>query len=87
MSGRVALVTGGSRGIGKAIAKALIRDGCRVVIADVDQESLASCEAELNTDGNVKAVCGDVTSHDDVAAAVKSCVETFGNLHILVNNA
>lgn len=87
MSGRVALVTGGSRGIGKAIAKALKRDGCRVVIADVDRESLGSCEAELGTDGSVKTVYADVTSKEDVAGAVKTCVESFGDLHILVNNA
>ena len=65
MSGRVALITGGSRGIGKTIAKALIRDGCRVAILDVDQESLASCEAELGKDGPVKAILGDVTSREE----------------------
>jgi 3-oxoacyl-[acyl-carrier protein] reductase len=87
MNGRVALVTGGSRGIGKAIARALMRDGCRVVVADVDRDSLGSCEAELSAEGSVKAVPADVTSKAEVAAAVKTCVESFGDLHILVNNA
>lgn len=87
MSGRVALVTGGSRGIGKAIAKVLIRDGCRVVVADVDRESLASCEVALGTGESVKTVYADVTSKADVTTAVKTCVESFGDLHILVNNA
>jgi 3-oxoacyl-[acyl-carrier protein] reductase len=87
MSGRVALVTGGSRGIGKAIAEALLRDGCRVVIADVDREGLECCKAGLGTDGSVEAVHADVTSKADVTTAVKTCVESFGDLNILINNA
>ncbi|HPA46352.1 MAG TPA: 3-oxoacyl-[acyl-carrier-protein] reductase [bacterium] len=87
MTQRIALVTGGSRGIGKEIAQALLRDGCRVAVVDVDEESLKTCESELGTEGNLKGFKGDVTSKEDVAATVKACVDTFGGLDILVNNA
>nr|HPO09757.1 SDR family NAD(P)-dependent oxidoreductase [bacterium] len=86
MTQRIALVTGGSRGIGKEIAQALLRDGCRVAVVDVDEESLKTCESELGTEGNLKGFKGDVTSKEDVAATVKACVDTFGGLDILVNN-
>ena len=87
MTERIAMVTGGGRGIGKEITKALLRDGCKVAIVDVDRETLETGEKELSVDGSVKGIYGDVTKRDDVAAAVKTCVETFGTLHILVNNA
>ncbi len=87
MSERVAMVTGGSRGIGKEIARALLRDGCRIALVDVDRESLASCEKEFEKEGDVKAVFADVTSKEDVSAAMKTCVDSLGGLHILVNNA
>ncbi|HOE11095.1 MAG TPA: 3-oxoacyl-[acyl-carrier-protein] reductase [bacterium] len=87
MTQRIALVTGGSRGIGKEIAKALLRDGCRVAVVDVDEENLRICESELGAEGALKGFKGDVTSKEEVAATVKACVDTFGGLDILVNNA
>lgn len=61
LQGRVALVTGSARGIGKAIAKVLLQEGCSVVICDLDKEKLAETESELSNYGNVLAVPTDVT--------------------------
>ncbi len=87
MNERVAMVTGGSRGIGKAIAEALLRDGCRIALVDIDRESLNACEEELGKEGAVKGIPADVTSKEDVSNAMKTCVDSLGGLHILVNNA
>jgi NAD(P)-dependent dehydrogenase (short-subunit alcohol dehydrogenase family) len=86
LKGRVAIVTGSARGIGKAIAKVLLQEGCSVVICDIDKEELAKTESELRNYGNVLAVPTDVTDMDDVKRLVNTAVEKFGTIHILINN-
>lgn len=87
LKGRVALVTGSARGIGKAIAKVLLQEGCSVVICDIDEEELSRTESELSKYGNVLAVPADVTDMDNVRRLVKTVVEKFGKIDILINNA
>jgi 3-oxoacyl-[acyl-carrier protein] reductase len=81
----VAVVTGGSRGIGLAIAEALTSNGARVVITGRDRRHLDAAVAKLGDRG--RAVQADVTSADDAARAVNSAAEQFGGLDVLVNNA
>jgi pyridoxal 4-dehydrogenase len=82
---RVAIVTGGAQGIGKAIADKLSDEGASVVIADLNEEGAAAAAAGLQGDGlGVKA---DVSSPDDVQAMVDATTDRFGRVDILVNNA
>ncbi|HOI55560.1 MAG TPA: 3-ketoacyl-ACP reductase [Phycisphaerae bacterium] len=83
---RVALVTGGSRGIGAAIAQRLAAEGCDVAVFDVleSAETVAAIEAAGRKG---LAVTGDVTQAADRAAAIEKIRATFGRLDILVNNA
>jgi short-subunit dehydrogenase len=85
---KVAIVTGGSSGLGRALAAALVRRGAKVVIAARTADKLESVAAELRTaGGEVLAVPTDVTSDDDVQALVAKTIERFGRLDILFNNA
>jgi NAD(P)-dependent dehydrogenase (short-subunit alcohol dehydrogenase family) len=85
LEGRKALVTGGARGIGRAIAELFVARGARVVIADINGEEAAATAREIGDAAS--AVTCDVTDSEQVAAAVATTVETLGGLDILVNNA
>jgi len=85
VSGKVALISGGARGMGAAHAKLLIAEGAKVVIGDLLDEVGAATAAELGE--NARFVHLDVTKPDDWTAAVAVAVEEFGGLDILVNNA
>jgi 3-oxoacyl-[acyl-carrier protein] reductase len=89
LAGRAGVVTGGAQGIGLAIAAALVREGASVVLADLDLETATASAAELTTTGPGRAVaCAcDVTSEEQVAAAVTACTDAFGSLDFWVNNA
>lgn len=88
LSGKAALVTGGGRGIGRAIASALASSGARVLIADLDLTQAETTAAELSANGaTVSAFRADVTSLDDLVQARDRALELFGQLDILVNNA
>ena len=88
ITGRVAIVTGGASGIGKAIALDLAKFGAGVVVADAALESGEQVAREIrNGDGNAVAVRVDVTSKEDVDALVEKAVGEFGHIDILVNNA
>ncbi|MGC8778135.1 MAG: GolD/DthD family dehydrogenase [Candidatus Caldatribacteriaceae bacterium] len=87
LKGKVALITGGARGIGKAIAVLFAQNGARTVLVDLDPvvESVAQ---EVSALGNKSiAVVADVTRKDDVERAVATAVQEFGTIDILVNNA
>lgn len=85
LNGRVAVVTGGASGIGKALARAFLGEGMKVVIADVEAPALEATAAELG-DGVSSVVC-DVTKPESVNALADQVFETHGACHILCNNA
>ena len=89
LDGKVALITGGSRGIGLAIAEEMARAGARgVVLAARNAEALGSARESVEAAGaRCLGVPADVTSEADVEALVGRAVEEFGGLDVLVNNA
>lgn len=87
LEGKVAVVTGGARGLGLAMARTFQGEGASVVIADLDKEQLAAAHDELGGGADVTTVVADVTSADDVDALVAAAVETYGSLDVMVNNA
>ncbi|MHA6619070.1 bifunctional aldolase/short-chain dehydrogenase [Pseudonocardia sp. DLS-67] len=84
---RIAFVTGGGSGIGKAIARRLAAEGACVVVADRDGESAAAVAAELGSTDVAVPVTVDVTDPAAVAAAVDAAALTFGGVDLVVNNA
>ena len=86
LSGRVALVTGSGRGIGRTIALKLAEVGAAVVVNDV-AEAEAVAEEIRAINGQSLAILADVSSSSDVAGMVEETVSTFGRVDILVNNA
>ncbi|MDN4639957.1 bifunctional aldolase/short-chain dehydrogenase [Agreia sp. PsM10] len=84
---RVALVTGAASGIGKAIATRLAKDGACVVIADLDLEKAQDAAAQLGSTDVAIGVQANVTSADEIQAAIDAAVLAFGGLDLVVNNA
>lgn len=88
LSGRVAVITGASKGLGKAIALALGGAGARLALASRDAKLLHETAASLQADGvEAAAFPADVTSEPDVAELARQVMARFGAMHILVNNA
>jgi NAD(P)-dependent dehydrogenase (short-subunit alcohol dehydrogenase family) len=88
LTGRKALVTGGARGLGEGMARALARAGAAVVIADIREDLGKATAASLREDGaNAQFVALDVTSDDGWTQAVPQAIAHLGGLDILVNNA
>jgi len=86
LSGKVALVTGGARGIGFATASALRARGCSVAIVDLDRDAAARAAAQLH-DSHAMGLAGDVTDRGAMQRAVAEVAERFGGLDIVVANA
>ena len=89
LRGKVAFVTGGSKGIGLAIARALVADGLKVAITGRDAARLSAARPSIEAagPGSVETLQADVRRYDEVQAAIAATVARFGGLDVLVNNA
>jgi NAD(P)-dependent dehydrogenase (short-subunit alcohol dehydrogenase family) len=85
LDGEIAIVTGGSRGIGRALVEVFVAHGASVVFCDLDPDLGHSVEQEIG--GRTRFVRCDVSDEEDVAAVAQACTTTFGPASILVNNA
>jgi NAD(P)-dependent dehydrogenase (short-subunit alcohol dehydrogenase family) len=87
LKSRVAIVTGGARGIGLSIAQRLLASGASVALWDIDPTALDKAGQQLSSLGKVAGIVVDVTSTQSVAAATAETMRAFGKIDILVNNA
>ncbi|HTQ16571.1 3-oxoacyl-ACP reductase FabG [Mycobacterium sp.] len=87
LRGQTAVVTGGAQGLGYAIAERFIAEGARVVLGDVNLEATEIAAKQLGGEDVAVAVRCDVTQSDEVDALIKTAIERFGGLDIMVNNA
>jgi NAD(P)-dependent dehydrogenase (short-subunit alcohol dehydrogenase family) len=88
LAGKVAIVTGGSQGIGLAIARAFAREGAAVVISSRRDDAIQAAARELRQTGaQIIGVQSDVAKRDDAKRTIAAAVEHFGRIDILVNNA
>jgi len=89
LAGRIAIITGGAQGIGKAIAEILAQRGANIVVVDLNKEMAEETAIDIaaNTGREVIALEADVSDRESVKAMVKDAVAKFGKIDILVNNA
>lgn len=87
INGKVAVVTGGTKGIGYAIAKALLENGAKVFVCGRDKTDLKEAVASLSPGGGIGGETCDLRSEDQVKIMLAECVRIFGGLDIVVNNA
>jgi len=89
LDGKVAIVTGGAQGLGRADCEALAAEGARVLVTDINVEAGEALARELNSrrEGSAKFLRHDVSDEAQWQAAVGAAVAAFGGLHVLVNNA
>lgn len=88
LKGKVAVITGGAEGIGKAIAQAAAAEGMKLVLADIDATKLDHAVTEFAAKGTeVIGIKTDVSKYEQVAALAQAAFARFGNVHLLVNNA
>lgn len=87
--GKIAVVTGGAQGLGKAISLRLASEGCRVVIADINLQGIKDTQAQIETEFGLQtlSIVTDVTKEADVQNLVDETVRKFGRIDIFVSNA
>ncbi|MEN9290083.1 MAG: hypothetical protein RL317_1706 [Pseudomonadota bacterium] len=84
LQGKIALITGGASGVGKAIGARLVREGCRVILCDIDQGKLDVAVADIGAEAGLAA---DVTKEQAVEQLADTVFARFGAVHLLFNNA
>lgn len=84
LQGKIALITGGASGVGKAIGARLVREGCRVILCDIDQGKLDAAVSEIGAEAGLAA---DVTKEQAVEQLADTVFARFGAVHLLFNNA
>lgn len=84
---KVAIVTGGGQGIGKAIASSFLKEGLHVAIAEIDEEAGKETEAEFQRLGSIQFIHTDVSNEDSIKNLIGETVKKFGGIDVLVNNA
>lgn len=87
LSGKVAVVTGAARGLGRACAERFLQEGAKVVIGDINAARLAETAKEIGQPDKLHIVEADITKRADVERLVAAAVKTFGRLDIMLNNA
>jgi len=87
VTGQTAIVTGASKGIGKAIAERFVDEGANVIVNSRSQERADEAAADIASDGSAIGIAADVSDYEDVEALVDGTVEEFGSVDIMVNNA
>ena len=88
LTGKVAVVTGGASGIGRALVDGFVGEGMRVVVADIEAPALDAVVGELTAAGHTATgVVTDVTDFDSVSALADAAYDAYGAVHVLVNNA
>src|SRR5258706_15717424 len=86
LDGRVAIITGGSGGIGRAAAKRFVDEGAKVLIVDLEEGALRTALDTIGS-GNASSIVADVTSDDDTQRYVKTALERYGRIDIYLANA
>lgn len=87
LKNKVAIVTGASRGIGLEIAKIFYENGAKIVITDIDEKTLSIVNKEFNDSKNILSIVSDVSISDSVTNMIKTTIEKFNKIDILVNCA
>jgi NAD(P)-dependent dehydrogenase (short-subunit alcohol dehydrogenase family) len=87
LKGKTAFVTGAASGFGLALSHALLRQGMKVVLADIEGAALRSAADQLGSSGQLASVQCDVSQPESMHAAARYTLSTFGRLHVLCNNA
>lgn len=88
LDGRVAIITGAGGGLGAAHARVLAAEGCSVVVNDINEAAAQAVVDEITAAGGKAIVnTSDITNYEDSANAVKQAVDSFGDLHVVLNNA
>lgn len=87
LAGKVAVVTGGAKGIGRAVSRRLCEDGATVIILDVDAEGAERTAESLSDIGTVAAMACDLSEPEEIENAAHECISSFGGIDILINNA
>ena len=87
LAGKVAVITGAARGIGRACAERFLQDGAKVIMADVDLAELETTAAAIGHSESLRAVRCDVTKRGEVDGLIAAAVAQFGRIDIMLNNA
>jgi NAD(P)-dependent dehydrogenase (short-subunit alcohol dehydrogenase family) len=87
LTGKIAVITGGARGIGYAIAERLLEEGVKVAFCGYRQDSVDAATSTLSAKGEVLGIAADVSIYEDVRRFIATVLKTFGGIDILVNNA